>query len=143
MCTVNSILLVDVEPVGGPEHGKEEDDPGFVPDRFVKAVDLREPSWVLLQDDAGTIFTNDILGIGNRASTHSTKSHKDDKGNVSSICDCAIGVDVDVLTEGNLVRVRLCNHTVNEDGDLCRPEKKRPGPDNMTARKKVNPKTYQ
>jgi hypothetical protein len=60
MSTIDGILLVNVEPVGRPEHGEEENHEGFKSDGFVESNQFALPAGVLHQDNASAVRSNDI-----------------------------------------------------------------------------------
>lgn len=99
---VDAVLLVGVEPVGGPEHGEEKDDVGLGPDGVPQADDLGLPAWVLHEDDAGAVWTHDLVCVAEEEGKASAKEHEDNEGDVGAVADVAIGLDVDVFSEGDL-----------------------------------------
>jgi hypothetical protein len=101
--TVDTVLLVGVEPVGGPEHGEEQDDVGLGLDGLPQTVDLGPPAGALHQNDAGAILTDDLVGIANEQGQAGTEEHEHNEGDVGAVTDGAVGLDVDVLSEGDLL----------------------------------------
>lgn len=113
---VDAVLLVGVEPVGGPEHREEQDDVGLGLDGLPQTVDLGPPAGALHQDDAGAILTDDLVGVANEQGQAGTEEHEHDEGNVGAIADGAVGLDVDVLSEGNLKRQNVSLGLVRNAG---------------------------
>lgn len=99
--------MVDVEPVGGEEHGEEKDNKRLETKSFPETPKLTLPGWVLHENDAGAVLADDIAGIAKGKSEKSTKEHEDNKPNVRSIADGLVFLDVDVFTEGNLKQVSM------------------------------------
>lgn len=99
---VDSVLLVGVEPVGGPEHGEEEDHEGFKSDGFIEANEFGFPGGVLHQDDSGSIRAVNIASIAEQESKDGAEEHKHDEGDVCAIRNGSSGFDVDILAKGNL-----------------------------------------
>lgn len=60
---VDRVELVDVEPIGAPEHGKEEDDIRLRPESFPEAKELRLPGGARHDDYFGAIFSDDIARV--------------------------------------------------------------------------------
>lgn len=58
--SVDSVLLISVEPVGAPEHWEEKDDKWFISQCLPKAHDLGLPSGVLHQHNLGVVWTNNV-----------------------------------------------------------------------------------
>jgi hypothetical protein len=99
---VDSVLLVDVEPVGDEEHGEEKDDERLEAKSLPKTPELALPGWVLHEDDTGAVSSNDLAGIAKGEGENGTEEHEDDEADVRSITDCLVLFDVDVFTERDL-----------------------------------------
>ena len=106
--SVDAVLLVGVEPVGGKEHGEEEDDIGLRDDGVPQADDFGLPARVLHQDNLGAIRTNDLVGIANEEGQAGADEHENDERDVGAITDVAVGLDVDVLSERDLCSLFSC-----------------------------------
>lgn len=99
---VDGILLVGVEPVGGPEHGEEQDDGGLGSHGLVETDELGLPAWVLHQDDLGAIGADDLARVAQEESQAGADEHEYDEGDVGAVRDGLVALDMDVLAEGNL-----------------------------------------
>lgn len=99
---VDGVLLVDVEPIGREEHGEQEKHKRFEFKRFVQPPELALPGWVLHQDDAGAVLSDNVVGIAEREGKKRSAEHEHDEPDVSAIAHCHIGLDVDVFAQGNL-----------------------------------------
>ena len=60
---VDGVLLVGVEPVGGPEHGEQQDDVRLGADSCPQADDLGLPAGVLLEDDTRPVPPDDLVRV--------------------------------------------------------------------------------
>lgn len=99
---VNGVLLVCVEPVGGPEHGEEEDDPWFRTNCIPQSDDLGLPRGVLHEDNARAVGTNDFVCVAETQGKTCACEHEYDKGDVSTITDSLVLRDMDVLAQRDL-----------------------------------------
>ena len=94
--------MVGVKPVGGPEHGKEEDDEGLESNSLPEPDELGLPGWVLHEHDAGSVRSDNIIGVAEHEGQNGTAKHENDEGDVGSVGDCFVGLDVDILAERDL-----------------------------------------
>lgn len=101
---VYRVLLVDVKPIGREEHGEKEEYKWLEFERFVQSPELALPGWVLHQDDAGAVLSDNVVGIAEREGKKSSTEHEYDEPNVGTIAHCHIGLDVDILAQGDLYR---------------------------------------
>ena len=99
---VNGVLLVRVEPVGGPEHGEEEDDPRFRAECIPQPDDLGFPRGVLHQDHARAVATHDFLCVAETQGKTGAYEHEYDEGDVGAVADGFVLLDIDVLAQGDL-----------------------------------------
>jgi len=105
--TVDAILLVGSEPVGGPEHREQENNERLVSQSLPKADELRLPAGMLHQNNLGSIRTDDILGVAQKKGNACSEKHKDNEGNVGTIANVLVLPDMDILSKRNLAaRVR-------------------------------------
>lgn len=100
--TVDTVLLVGCEPIGGPEHGEQENDHGFVSNGLPKTNELGLPTWVFHQNDLGSIGADNIIGVAEKQGEACPEEHKNDEGNVSAVPNCFVFFDMDVLPDGDL-----------------------------------------
>lgn len=98
---IDSIELVDGEPVTGQKHGEEEDDEVVRLQRLVKTLGLRQPGGVLHHDDLGAVLALDVLGVGERPGQDETQSLEDHERNVGTVIDTSRRV-VQVLSQWHL-----------------------------------------
>lgn len=98
---VDAIHLIGVEPVGGPEHGEEEDDVGPRTDRIPQTHKLRLPAGVLHQNHARAVVSNNLGRIAEEQGEAGTAEHEHDEGDVGAVPDAGAR-GVDTLAEGNL-----------------------------------------
>lgn len=87
---VDRVLLVCVEPVGGPEHGEQEDDPRLRADCLPQADDLGLPRGVLHQDDARAVGTHNLVCVTDEQSKTGACKHEYDKGDVGTVADSLV-----------------------------------------------------
>ncbi len=106
--SVDSVKLVGVKPVRGPEHGEEKDDEGLESDGLVEPNDLGLPTRVLHQDNAGAIWSDNIGGIAEEQSQNCASEHENNERNIGAIANSFVGLDIDVLTKRDLECVRHC-----------------------------------
>lgn len=105
--TINGVLLVDVEPVRGEEHGEKQNHEWLKSKGFPKAQQLRLPARMLHQDDAAAVGSDNVASVAEAESKQGTDEHQDDEANVRTVGDGNVGLDMDVFTEGNLIQVNL------------------------------------
>lgn len=101
VCTVHSVELVGVEPVGGEEHWEEENDVAVGADGVPETEELGLPGWVLHKDDFRTILTNDLSGINQEKSEGGSKDHQHDESNVCAVSHRTLLLNINVLAEWN------------------------------------------
>ena len=99
---VNGVLLVCVEPVRGPEHGEEEDDPRFRTECIPQSNDLGFPRGVLHQDHPRAVATHDFFCVAETQGKTRAYEHEHDEGDVSAIANGLVLLDIDVLAQGDL-----------------------------------------
>lgn len=100
--SVQTVLLICVEPVGSPKHWEEENDEGFVGDGLVEAFEFGYPGWVFHEDYFGTIWSDNVIGVAEKESDTCTDEHEDDECDISAIVNSTVGFDIDILTEWDL-----------------------------------------
>lgn len=99
---VNGVLLICVEPIGGPEHGEEEDDPRFRAECIPQTDDLGFPRGVLHQDHARAVGTHDLFCVAETQGKTGAYEHEYDEGDVGAVADGFVLHDIEVLAQGDL-----------------------------------------
>jgi hypothetical protein len=94
--------VVGVEPVGGKEHGEQENDVRIGEECLPQAHNLRFPRRVLHDDDLGSIRSDNIPRVDKCPGQRSTDQGKDKEANVRAVIDRRGAFGVNVLTQGNL-----------------------------------------
>lgn len=64
------------------------------------------PGGVLHEHYAGSVAADDVTSVAKHQGENGTGEHEDDEGDIGSISDGAVGPDVDILAERDLVNVR-------------------------------------
>lgn len=104
--TVDRVLLIGVKLARRPEHGEEEQDERVELHGLVEPDEFRLPTRVLLQDDAGSVWSDNIVGVAEEESEDSSSEHEHDEGDVGSIGDSAVSRDLDILADRDLRNIR-------------------------------------
>jgi len=82
---VDAVEVVGVEPIGGEEHGEEEDHVGLVLERLPHADELGLPSWVLHDDDAAAVVAHHALRVAEEEGEDGAEGREDDEANVCAV----------------------------------------------------------
>lgn len=103
-CAVDTVLLIDVEPVGGEEHGEQQHNQRLEAECLPETEKLALPAGVLFQNDTTAILSNNVIGVAEQEGEDGAAEHEDDEANVGAIGDGRIRLDVDVFPERDLGR---------------------------------------
>lgn len=60
---IDRVVLVRIEPVGGPKHGEEEHDRWLHTYRGPQTHHLRLPARILFQNHLGSVASDDVLPV--------------------------------------------------------------------------------
>jgi hypothetical protein len=101
--SIYRVLLVDVEPVGSPEHRDQKDDPWLEFGGLKQSHDLGCPAGMLHENDLGSILSDDLLRVDESERKDGTAEHENNEGDVGAVGDSRVSRDVDVLAEWDLL----------------------------------------
>lgn len=100
--SIDTILLIGVEPVGREEHGEQCNDIWFIAESSPESTKFALPARILLDNDTAAIVANNVFGIAQAAGEQDTGEHHRHEPDICAVIDIFIGVRLHVLYERNL-----------------------------------------